>query len=394
MTTKKKPEIKVKDLRGFKYFKLLNPLLERLHDVGTARDRAGNRQLCFDQYGALLLFYFFNPILTSLRSVQQASGLDKVRERLGVSQTSLGSLSEAARVFDAAALQEIIAELAARIPPGRTSKEQQALKDLTAVDGSLLPALPKMAWALWLDDTHRAAKMHLAFEVWRGIPVGVTVTAGNASENEQLRALLQADRLYVIDRGYAEYQLFQDIINAHSSFIGRLRDNAVWQVVAERPLSAAARAAGVVSDRVVWLGGDQSGTVFQQPLRVIEVRTGKTDAHGRPEVLLLATDRLDLEAELIALGYKFRWSVELFFRWFKCILGCRHLLSTCANGVQIQVYLAIIASLLISLWTERKPTKRTFEMLCLYFSGWASTPELLAHLDKLRAKDERHATPS
>src|SRR5208283_3713295 len=112
-----------------------------------------------------------------------------------------------------------------------------------------------------------------------------------------------------------------------------------------------AEAAGVRRDLVVWLGGDQSSNVFRQELRVIEVHTGKIDAHGRPEVLLLATDRMDLEAELIALAYKYRWSVELFFRWFKCILGCRHLLSTCANGVQIQVYLAIIASLLISLWT-------------------------------------------
>jgi hypothetical protein len=206
-------------------------------------------------------------------------------------------VSEAARVFDAAALQEIIAALAGAIPPGATPTEQQALKDLTAVDGSLLPALPRMAWALWLDDAHRAAKMHLAFAVLRGISVGVTVTAGNAPEHDQLRALLQAGRLYVIDRGYAEYQLFQDILDARSSFIGRLRDNAVWQVIEERPVSAAARAAGVVRDRVVWLGGDRSGKVFKQPVRVIEVQTGKTDARGRPEVLLLATDRLDLEAE-------------------------------------------------------------------------------------------------
>jgi hypothetical protein len=383
VAAKKKAPVQAKDLRGFKYFKLLTPLLERLHDQNAARDKAGNRKLFFDQYGALLLLYFFNPLLTSLRGIQQASTLDKVGQQLGVARTSLGSLSEAARVFDAAALQEIIAELAARIPHGTTPKEQQALKDLTAVDGSLLPALPKMAWALWLDETHRAAKMHLAFEVLRGIPIGVTVTAGNASENDQLRALLQAGRLYVIDRGYAEYQLFQDIIDARSSFIGRLRDNAVWQVIEERPLSAAARAAGVVSDRVVWLGGEQSGAVFQQPLRVVEVRTGKTDARGRPEVLLLATDRIDLEAELVALGYQFRWTVELFFRWFKCILGCRHLLSTSANGVEIQVYLALIASLLISLWTGKKPTKRTYEMVCFYLAGWASEAELLAHIAKL-----------
>src|SRR5438132_7214405 len=98
MAAKKKPELKAKDLCGFKYFKLLNPLLERLHDVGTQRDHAGNRQLYFDPYAALLLLYFFNPLLTSLRSLQQASGLDKVGQQLGVQPTSLGSLSEAARV--------------------------------------------------------------------------------------------------------------------------------------------------------------------------------------------------------------------------------------------------------------------------------------------------------
>jgi hypothetical protein len=386
MAAKKKPKLNAKDLQGFKYFKLLNPLLERLHEHATQRDKAGNRQLFFDQYAALHLLYFFNPILTSLRGIQQASALDKVAQQLGVSRTSLGSLSEAARVFDAAALQEILTELAARIPAGMTPREQQALKDLAAVDGTLLQALPRMAWALWLDEEHRAAKMHLVYEVFRGIPVRATVTAGNASERDQLRTLLEAGRLYALDRGYAEYQLFQDIIDAKSSFIGRLRDNAVWQVVEERPVSAQARAAGVQRDLVVWLGGDQSGAVFKQPLRVIEVLTGKSDALGRPEVLLLASDRLDLEAELIALGYKYRWSVELFFRWFKCILGCRHLLSTSANGVEIQVYLALIASLLISLWTGKKPTKRTYEMLCFYFTGWASEEELLAHIAKLQDK--------
>src|SRR5207247_11360149 len=130
------------------------------------------------QYGALLLLYFFNPILSSLRGIQQASSLDKVCQKLGVSKTSLGSLSAAARDFDASALQEIITELAGHIPHGFTTAEQQALKALTAVDGSLLPALPKMAWALWLDEEHRAAKMHLGFEVLRGVAVGVLSTAG------------------------------------------------------------------------------------------------------------------------------------------------------------------------------------------------------------------------
>jgi hypothetical protein len=384
MAAPRAPEITEAKLQGFKYFKLLEGLLPRLHDVGTLRDRAHNREFFFDQYASLLLLFFFNPIVTSLRGVQRASELDKVQEKLRCGRVSLGSLSEASGVFDAANLKEIIAELAALVPPAAVAREEEALRALTAVDGSLLPALPRMAWALWVDEKHRAAKMHLAFEVFRGIPVAVTVTDGNGSEKNQLRALLEAGRLYVIDRGYAEYQLFQEIIDAKSSFIGRIRDNAVWEVVEERPVSEKARAAGVRRDLVVRLGSKKSAEALKQSVRVIEVATGKTDSRGEPEILLLATDRMDLDAELVALGYKFRWSVELFFRWFKCILGCRHLLSDSQNGVEIQVYLAIIASLLISLWTGRKPTKATWEMIRFYFIGWATEEELLKHLAKLK----------
>lgn len=387
MARKKRGKLKEEDLQGFKYFKILGPLLDSLHEVGTQRDKAQNRQLHFDQYGALLLLYFFNPVLTSLRGIQQASHLEKVQKKLGCRGTSLGSFSEAANIFDARKLEEIIAELAARMPRQALTREQQALEHLTAVDGSLLPALSKMAWALWLDEQHRAAKMHVAFEVMRGIPVKVTVTKGSGNERTELRGMLEPGRLYVVDRGYAEYQLFQDIHDRGSCFIGRIRNNALWTVIEERPVSAKARAAGVRRDLVVRLGSNQTGAVFKQPLRVVEVETGKIDSKGKPEILLLATDRMDLGAELVALGYRFRWSVELFFRWLKCILGCRHLLSQSHNGVTIQVYLAIIASLLISLWTGRKPTKRTFEMLCFYFSGMASEKELLAHIAKLKPHD-------
>jgi hypothetical protein len=375
-----------KKVSGLKYFNKLKPLLARLHGIGTESDRSGNRRLFFDDYAALILLSFFDPSLKSLRAVQQASCLQKVQVKLGTPRTSLGALSAAARGFDAAALQGIVGELADQALPLQTGKDAEVLRGLTAVDGSLLRALPKMAWALWINDKHRAAKLHLHFDVFRGVPCYATVTDGNGNEKKQLRAALKSARLYVIDCGYAEYKLFQDIIDAQSSFIGRLRDNAVFEVVEERPLSEDARQAGVLSDRVVWLGSDSTSKVFKQKLRVVEVATGKTDKQGRPEVLLLASDRLDLDAAWIALGYKYRWTVELFFRWFKCILGCKHLLSTCQNGVTIQVYLALIASLLIVQWTGHKPTKRTFEMLCHYFSGWASEEELIAHLRKLDEK--------
>src|SRR5207302_6684816 len=115
-------------------------------------------------------------------------------------------------------------------------------------DGSLWRGLPRMAWALWLDQDHRAAKLHLHFDVLTGVPCDATVTPGACSEPDQLRAMLRPGRLYVIDRGYASYRLFGDILRAGSSFVGRLKEDAAFTVQEERPLAAAARAAGVVRD--------------------------------------------------------------------------------------------------------------------------------------------------
>ncbi len=387
MAAQRRSEVRARDLQGFKYFRVLLPLLERLQDVGTARDRAGNRQLFYDQYAALVLLYFFNPVLTSLRGVQQASGLDKVQKLLGVRRTSLGSLSEATGVFAAGPLRQIVQELAAQALPLQTGREAEALRGLTAVDGTVLPALPRMAWALWTDDRHRAAKLHLHFEVLKGVPADATLTAAACSEPAQLEAMLQAGRLYVLDRGYADYDLFRAILGAGSSLVARVKDSTAFRVGEERPVTPAARAAGVVRDVVLAkLGTDHHKDVVGRPVRLVIVHRTKPD--GSPEALWLITDRLDLPAELVALAYRYRWTVELFFRWFKCILGCRHLLAADQNGVAIQVYVALIASLLIVLWTGRKPTRRTWEMVQFYLTGWASLEELERHLAELRPAEQ------
>jgi hypothetical protein len=385
---KRKREIQEEDLQGFKYLKAVLPLLEKLHSAQTDRDPQGNRILFYDQYAALLLLYYFSPVVTSLRGLQQASELKKVQRILGCARSSLGSLSEASQVFDPELLKEIIAELASKVEPFSKGKDLEALKGLTAVDGSLLPALPRMGWALWVDDEHRAAKMHLVFEVLRGVPENVSITEGNASETKALREMLESGRLYVMDRGYTDYSLFEMILDADSSFICRIRDGLKWNVISERPLNKEAKAAGVIRDVVLRFGCEERGTLIETPLRVIEVQTGKKDSQGKPEILKLATDRMDLDADLVALGYKNRWSVELYFRWFKCLLGCRHILSESQNGLEIQVYVGIIASLLINLWLGRKPTKRTLEMLHFFFIGWADEEELQQAIERSKKHDD------
>lgn len=389
-----RPDIQEKDLHGFKHFKLLLPVMEKLHLAGCARDRAGNRLLHFDQYAALILLYFFNPIVTSLRAIQQTSQLKKVQRLLGCSRAALGSLSEAARVFDADLLRGIIHELVDSLKPlhhASTFGDIQGV--LTLVDGTLLPALPKLVEAFWLDDRNKAFKLHTQFELLKGVPVRMDLTDGNASERDVLESTLQAGRVYVMDRGYVKFSLFRKIIEVGSSFVCRIRDNSAFQVLEERPLGHDAVAANIVRDVVVRFSGWKADAALEdRPLRIVEIRckprrtTGRRPGDAGPtqgETLLVATDLMDVPAEVIALIYKHRWAIETFFRFFKHVLGCRHLLSHCENGIAIQTYLGIIACLLIALWTGRKPTLRTYEMICYYFSGLADEEELLAHIQKL-----------
>jgi len=387
-------------LKGFKYFKPLWPILKKL----PPEDSHPPRQLHYDQYLCLILFYFFNPTLTGLRSIQKASQLEKVQNVLGVKSTSLGSFSEAGNVFDHTLLPPMVKALAQKALPQEADPRLKDLeKTLVAFDGSLLPALPKMIWALWLDEDHKAAKLHLEFDLLKSVPTQAALTDGNQNEKTILRKKLSSGKIYVIDAGYAQYSLFEDILKARSSFVCRLRDNAVWETLYEKELSPKDRNAGVQKDFVVRLGSKVKQDDLSTPVRVIEIHHFDPVPRRRPSrvsskktfrtnssdyVFLIVTDLLELPAELIALIYRFRWQIELFFRWFKCILKCQHFLSLSENGLAIQVYCALIASLLISLWSGRKPDKRTYEMLCLHMQGWASDQELEEHLKSLKKKLE------
>jgi hypothetical protein len=393
-------DVKEEDLQGFKYASALFGMLSEFHTIADHR----NRELHYDEYIVLILLYFFNPVLTSLRSIQQASTLEKVQRLLKVKAASLGSLSEASQVFDAQHLVPVIRELARQALPIETDTRLKDIeRSIVAVDGTLLRALPRMLWALWLNDENRAAKLHLALDIKSSMPQGAVITHGTANEKTVLREhFMGPDKLFVLDAGYAEYKLFSEITYHKSSFVVRIRDNAVWEVVEERPLREEDLDAGVQRDMIAWLGCESKREDLSSPVRIIEVfhrgdpnlprrshasskktlRTAQSDYS-----FLLVTDCMDLSAEVIALLYRYRWQIELFFRWFKCVLNCKHLLAQSHNGVSIQVYCALIASMLITLWTGRKPTKRTFEMLSFYFMGWANKEELFTHIKKLNEQE-------
>ena len=185
-----KPKLKESDITGLKYFDKLAPLLERLHHDACERDQAGNRDLHFDQYCLLILLYLFNPVVTSLRGIQQASELGKVQKKLGCQRAALGSLSEAATVFDAERLKEIIAELGAELKPlARDARLQDIDQTLVLVDGSLIAALPSIMEASWRKQNKGSGlvkwRLHTHFEVDRYVPTRIDVTPDDGGEHDE-----------------------------------------------------------------------------------------------------------------------------------------------------------------------------------------------------------------
>ena len=331
MASDKRSAIREEGVQGLKYFRKLWPLFERLHEVGCQRDKAGNRALFMDQYCSLVLLFLFNPCVRSLRALQQASELKNVQRKLGCSRASLGSLSEATDVFDPERLRQIIGTLAAEVKPSRDRSDDLVKHVVTAVDGSVVETLSTIAEAAYLKtkngDSRSAWRLHTHFEVDRGVPTRIDVTSGkNGGKNDEknvLRAHLEADHCYLMDRWYAQFTLFNEIHKRGSSYVCRIRDNSRYEVVQERPLSEAARAAGVLSDAVVTLGATSSPAARpDHPIRLVQVvctphqktggRKGGTAGPPSDGVLRIATNLLDPPAEIIAELYRERWTIEVY----------------------------------------------------------------------------------
>ena len=418
--------LKDKDVQGLKYFLRLLPLLERLKNVGCERDTAGNRKLFFDDYVKLVLLYMWNPLIGSMRTLQKAVALPRVLKALGIRRFSAGSFSEAPAVFEPELLKGVIEELAGELRPlGTDPRLRDVRRVLTLVDGTVLGGLAGLAKAALDDTCYNTARdgrklhgwrLHMQLDLATFSPTRTDLTgarnAGPQREHNVLEASLQAGRCYVGDCVYSDRGLLDCIVVAGSSYVMRVGENTVFEVLEERELSQEALDAGVVRDAIVRLGGPDA-PVMNHPVRLVEVqvtprprrtRKARKGAAGgkqgaikgsrHSDRLLIVTDMTGLAAQLVGLVYRQRYGVELFFRFFKQILGLRHLISQRREGVEIQVYCAVIACLMIQLQTGRKPDKRTAEMMGWFFLGLASEQDVIDHLNqpdnkgvKLRAKE-------
>jgi hypothetical protein len=377
-------EIAEEDLRGLRLIKSFNKTLRKVWRR-KSHQRAGADPQCQRQqaeYLSLYLFGLLNPVVHSMRALCQLSQTESIQTCLGGGAFSRSTFSEMQHLTEPALLEEIFRELAGKVQSQQPAGPGQV--PWRIVDSSVFNVLPRLTWAYFKEHNGKpqsAIRLHVSMDLLSSVPVEAKITTAKVGERSVWKGLWQAGAGEVGDRNYSQdYGLLRLLERKGAWFILRLREKQAHVTVTEElPLSPADRAAGVT--RQVWGHLGKSDRTRSPRVRVLWVAL--TD--GSPLMLVTNQSPEQMPAELVSLTYRNRWQVELFFRWLKCILRCRHFLAESPRGVAIQLYLALIGAVLLQLHLGQRPSLRMWEALQFYFLGLFTQKDLTAAILREKA---------
>ncbi len=367
-------------ITGGKYVRMLEKYAQALRKA----DAHGNRRLFLDDVVIAHLLAFFNPTLRSLRTIEDFSQTRQAQRHLSVRRLCKSTLSDFHRFADPTLLGPIIERLkdvaATKGLRATPAGLPEALGQVLAVDGSFFAVAADVAWAV-AHRTNRGERracvrldMHLDVATW--LPQVVAVCGSETSEAASAAATITPGAIHVYDRGIFSFDLLERQQKAGAFFVHRLREPGPrcpkFLGETARPLTPQDAEAGVESDTLGRMAGSTHRAAPDVVLREIVVRS--PDEPGG--VIRLLTNLLELDARIVAMLYRYRWQVELFFRWLKCFANFAHLISESREGVLLSFYVAVIGVLLMYLHSGAKPSKYAFSLLGLVAAGASTLEEI------------------
>ena len=219
-------------------------------------------------------------------------------------------------------------------------------QSLYALDSTTIDlCLSLFPWAKF--RRHKAAvKMHTLLDLHGNIPTFISITDGKVHDVNILDEILPAaGAIYVMDRGYVDFERLYVFTLSSAFFVVRTKSNVVLQRRYSRPVD---KSTGVRSDHTVILTAFDSAMVYPDALR----RVSYLDVETRKRFKFL-TNNFVLPALTIAQIYKSRWQVELFFKWIKQHLRIKAFYSTGENAVKTQIWIAVSVSVLVAIVRKR-----------------------------------------
>lgn len=393
---KKAAPIRPGQITGQAYLTLIDGYARRLRSLYAHP----NRVLFYDDVVTVYLMAFFNPVLRSLRNIEDASQLPGVNQHLSAEAICKSTLGDANALFDPEHLQGLMAELGRHLPNLRQMDGplDRLLEQVMVFDGSFFRTASDVVWALQSNNQYTKAKgeggsgyvrLNCQFCLATGTPAGVSVNGDDhVGEGAAAISLIRPGHIYLFDRGVVSFPYLQALLDADCHFLCCLASGVNFTAAPERrPLSDADREAGVLSDRVGRLGGSDTRRPPDATLR--EVTVSFADRDGKARTLRLLTDLLDLPAAVVAELYRYRWQIELFFRWLKVHASFRHLTSHSRNGITLSFYVAVIAAMLMCLLTQRPLSKYGYNMLAMVAGGWGTLADALPILENRERERQR-----
>lgn len=391
-------------LIGAKFVRLLEKQLRQLQQEPAH----GNRALFLDDVFVAYLLAFFNPSIRSLRTIEDLSQTVQAQKHLSIDKICKSTLSDFNQFIHPERLLPILQALRGELhrqQAGRPRSEtdlHELLQRTIAVDGTFLPAVAEVAWAV-ANSNQAKVKRHRArldtqLNVATWLPEAIVVPEPGESEADSAIQHIVAGLLYLYDRGFmsfallrAHYELVDQELAATAHFVVRYKvagsNSPELEEPVECPLSEQDRAASIVSDRQGYFRSDDARRAGVSKILLREVVLPYDD-RGQPKTLRLITNLLDVSANTIALLYQHRWQVELFFRWLKSFGHFGHLISHSREGVQAHLYVTIIAVQLMYLHTGFRPSKYLFAMLSQVAAGGASLEEIMPILRERERRKE------
>jgi len=220
-------------------------------------------------------------------------------------------------------------------------KVHPQLGDLVAIDGSLIDAVCSMTWADY-SSSSKKAKIHLGFDINRGIPGKFCLTNGKGDERPLVLQLLSPGQTGIMDRNYQCYRDFDLWQEEGLHFVCRIKAGAIKTCL---ETFAVPEGGPVFYDALVRLGAPRANQT-QRPVRVVGYLVEDKE-------YWVATSRFDLPATDIALIYKLRWEIEKFFGWWKQHLNVYPLIARSPYGFLVQVLGGLITYLLLAIYCHK-----------------------------------------
>ena len=195
-------------------------------------------------------------------------------------------------------------------------------------------------------STKAAVKLHTLLDLRGSIPSFIFISDGKMHDVNILDQLVpEAGAFYVMDRGYLDFERLAHLDDAGSFFVTRAKSNLKARRRYSRPVD---RSTGLICDQTVLLTGFYSRQGFDRPLRRIKFNDSQTGKR-----LVFLTNNFALDALTIAKLYKYRWQVELFFKWIKQHLRIKAFFGTSENAVKSQIWIAVSVYVLVAIVKKR-----------------------------------------